>query len=180
MSRSLALLRGINVGGNTMIRMAELRQALEAAGFEDVSTYINSGNVIFRTAKGKGATQVEHVIAKTFGHKVGVVCFTDEEYLAMIEAAPQTWGADDKSRHNLFALLDPTELDAIVAEIGELRPGIESLDAGRGVLYQSMEIASVGKAATGSKLVGKPVYKRITVRNYNTAQKLAKLLESTA
>jgi uncharacterized protein (DUF1697 family) len=177
MSKSLALLRGINVGGNTMIKMTELREALESAGFEDVSTYINSGNVIFRTARGKGPRQVEKVISDTFGHAVGVVCFTDKEYLAMIKAAPKTWGAEETSRHNLFALLDPSERDEIIARIGELRPGIETLDAGKGVLYQSMEIASVGKATTGSKIVSKPVYKRITVRNYNTAQKLAKLLE---
>lgn len=177
MSNSLALLRGINVGGNTMIKMADLREALETDGFENVRTYINSGNVIFKTAKGKGGAEIEKVITETFGHAVGVVCFTDKQYLALIDAAPKGWGIDDTSRHNLFALLDPKEMDEIVEAIGALRPGMETLDAGKGVLYQSMKIDSVGKAATGSKIVGKPFYKRITVRNYNTAQKLAALLD---
>jgi uncharacterized protein (DUF1697 family) len=177
MANSLALLRGINVGGNTIIKMATLREALEADGFEDVRTYINSGNVIFKTAKGKGARQIEKVIAETFKHKVDVVCFTDKQWKAIVAAAPSSWGSDDKSRHNLFALLDAKELDSVVEGIGELKPGMETLDAGKGVLYQSVEIASVGRAATGSKLASKAAYKRVTVRNYNTSVKLAALLD---
>ena len=51
--RYVALLRGINVGGNTMLKMSELKAAFEAAGLENVVSYINSGNLAFATAIGK-------------------------------------------------------------------------------------------------------------------------------
>jgi uncharacterized protein (DUF1697 family) len=177
MAKSLALLRGINVGGNTLIKMADLRTALEDDGFEDVSTYINSGNVIFKTKKGYDARRVEKVITKHFTHKVDVVCFTDKQWKAIIDTAPKTWGTDEKSKHNMLALLDPKEMKDVVEGIGELREGMESLDQGKGVLYQSIGLDSVGKGATGSKMASKAAYKQITVRNYNTSVKLAKLLE---
>jgi uncharacterized protein (DUF1697 family) len=176
MSKSLALLRGINVGGNTMIKMADLRDALEAEGFEDVSTYINSGNVIFKTRTGKPGPPIEKVITETFGHKVEVACFTDRQWTALVDAAPAWWGKDDNWRHNLLALLDAGEMQAVLEGIGELRDGMEQVAAGKGVIYQSVEIASIGKADTGSKLAGKPVYKRMTIRNRNTTLKLAALL----
>ena len=178
MANSLALLRGINVGGNTLIKMADLRQALEDDGFEDVRTYINSGNVIYKTAKGFDARRIEKVITKHFNHEVDVVVFTDRQWQAIIKAAPGSWGTDEKSKHNLLALLDAKEMKKIVAGIGELREGMESLDAGKGVLYQSIAIDSVGKGATGSKLASKAAYKRMTVRNYNTSVKLAELLDA--
>jgi uncharacterized protein (DUF1697 family) len=177
MSKSLALLRGINVGGNTLMKMADLRAALEADGFEDVTTYINSGNVIFKTQKGKPGPRIEKVIEKAFNHDVGVVTFTDKQWAAIVDAAPSWWGNDDKWRHNMLALLDASEMEAALEDIGELRAGMEKVAAGKGVIYQSVEIASVGKAATGSKLASKPVYKRMTIRNYNTAVKLAALLD---
>lgn len=176
MSDTLALLRGINVGGNTMIKMAELRAALEVAGFEDVRTYINSGNVIFKSARGKPGPKVAKVIADTFGHNVDVVCFADKRWTAIAKDAPSWWGEEDKWSHNLFALLDAGEMDAVLDAIGELREGIEKLAAGDGVIYQSVQVAGHGRAATGSKLASKPVYKRMTIRNRNTTLKLAELL----
>jgi uncharacterized protein (DUF1697 family) len=178
MASSLALLRGINVGGNTLIKMAELRDALDAAGFEDVRTYINSGNVIFKSAEGNPAPRVGQVITDTFGHEVDVVCFTDKQWTAIADDAPSWWGKDEKWRHNLFALLDAGEMDAVVEAIGELRPGLEMIAPGHGVLYQSVDPTAHGRAATGSKLAGRAVYKRMTVRNRNTTLKLAALLGS--
>ena len=49
----MALLRGINVGGKNMIRMSSLKASFEKMGFEDVTTYINSGNIIFQTKEGR-------------------------------------------------------------------------------------------------------------------------------
>ena len=68
----LALLRGINVGGKNVIRMAELRNCFEAAGFRDVVTYIQSGNVIFRSpSSGLGALtiRIEGMLAAAFGYE---------------------------------------------------------------------------------------------------------------
>src|SRR5512141_1230690 len=74
MARYVALLRGINVGGNNLIRMADLRACLEADGFDDVRTYIQSGNVVF-TASGGPATlteRLERTLSAAFGYEATV------------------------------------------------------------------------------------------------------------
>jgi uncharacterized protein (DUF1697 family) len=91
MTRHIALLRGINVGGHKKVPMAALRAALEEAGFEDVRTYVQSGNVAL-TAKerspGKVGRKVEAAIEKAFGFDVAVVVRSREEIAALIEDDP--------------------------------------------------------------------------------------------
>ena len=91
MTRHIALLRGINVGGHKKVPMADLRAALEDAGFEDVKTYVQSGNVAL-TAKerspGKVGRKVEAAIEKAFGFDVAVVVRSREEIAALIEDDP--------------------------------------------------------------------------------------------
>ena len=74
--RFVALLRGINVGGRNMIKMEALRATFEALGFENVKTYINSGNVAFdavKTGDGKLAAKVHDAIIKDFGFDISVM-----------------------------------------------------------------------------------------------------------
>jgi uncharacterized protein (DUF1697 family) len=91
MARYIALLRGINVGGHKKVPMADLRAALADAGFEDVKTYVQSGNVAL-TAKerspAKVGRRVEQAIEKAFGFDVAVVVRSREEIAALIEDDP--------------------------------------------------------------------------------------------
>jgi uncharacterized protein (DUF1697 family) len=91
MTRHIALLRGINVGGHKKVPMADLRAALADAGFEDVKTYVQSGNVAL-TAKerspAKVGRRVEQAIEKAFGFDVAVVVRSREEIAALIEDDP--------------------------------------------------------------------------------------------
>ena len=91
MTRHIALLRGINVGGHKKVPMAELRSALEDAGFEDVKTYVQSGNVAL-TAKerspAKVGRKVEQAIEAAFGFDVAVVVRSREEIAALVEDDP--------------------------------------------------------------------------------------------
>lgn len=96
--RCVALLRGINVGGNTMIKMAELKLSFESLGFEKVVTYINSGNVAFdcKTPSKKAELQFEHklveqleaVIEKDFGKTVPVMVRKQEHLLSIFANNP--------------------------------------------------------------------------------------------
>lgn len=177
--RYLALLRGINVGGNTLIKMAELKVCFEELGFSDVRTYINSGNVIFssdETDKLKLARKLELAIKKTFSHDLRVVVFTHPEWKAVIKNAPKQWGNDETYSHNLLVLLPPVTAKEAVQASGEIKPDIEFAVAGVGVIYQGMSIKDRGKT-NYAKIVGKPIYKQITIRNYNTSAKLLKLMD---
>jgi uncharacterized protein (DUF1697 family) len=91
MTRHIALLRGINVGGHKKVPMADLRKALEAAGFEDVKTYVQSGNVALSAAEkspGKVGRAVERAIEAAFGFDVAVVVRSREEIAALVDEDP--------------------------------------------------------------------------------------------
>lgn len=177
--RYLALLRGINVGGNSMIRMGDLQECFEGAGFSNVRTYIQSGNVLFaaRALPTKRlARQVEAAIEKRFAMRIGVAIYTAGEWRDVVAQAPRWWGRDKAWKHNLLALLPGTTAGEVIAAMGQLKPAVERIAAGPNVVYQSLSTASFNQAAS-SKLASHPLYRRITVRNYNTTMKLAQLLE---
>lgn len=176
----LALLRGINVGGKNMIKMADLRECLSGAGFSNVCTYIQSGNVIFESDERDSkalARAIEQAIDASFKCTVGTVVIAKPTWRTLVSNAPSDWGVDKSWKHNILVLLDPSEITEAIAAIGALKPDIETLVPGDGVLYQSMSLEKFGRTTTG-KLASNPIYQRMTVRNYNTAVKLAALLEA--
>lgn len=177
MQTYLAFLRGINVGGKGLIKMTELKASLEASGLSDVQTYIQSGNVIFRSdlTKKKSAELITATIDRAFKLTVAVAVFRQDEWRDIIASAPSRWGNDNTRKHNLLIMIEPSDVDATIAAIGQLKPGIEAIEPGRGVIYQSISWAKFGQTTSG-KLASNPIYKQMTIRNYNTAVKLAALV----
>lgn len=90
MTTYLALLRGINVGGKNIIKMKELKRLFEELGFEKVTTYIQSGNIVFQSVEDAGEVQaqMEQVIEKTYGFSVPIVVRSDKEFLDIIKNCP--------------------------------------------------------------------------------------------
>jgi uncharacterized protein (DUF1697 family) len=89
--RHIAFLRGINVGGNKLIKMDALANAFTSAGFRNVKTYIASGNVIFdsRATKLDGLEKkAERKLRETFGHEIAVVIFSVAQLQDLIERDP--------------------------------------------------------------------------------------------
>ena len=178
----LALLRGINVGGKNIIKMAELQASLSSgdSGLQNVRTYIQSGNILFDSPDTStvALTQTIHdCIVREFKIEAGVVVVSREQWQRIIAAAPPEWGKDANWKHNILVLLDPRNMQSIVSSIGALSLDIELLVAGEGVLYQSMSRKLFGRTTTG-KLASSPSYKQLTVRNYNTAVTLLARLTS--
>jgi uncharacterized protein (DUF1697 family) len=135
MATHVALLRGINVGGRTL-PMADLRDAVGSLGYDGVSTYIQSGNVLFSTAE-TDATGLEEaiagVIAGSFGLKVGVVVLRRDQLAAVISHNPYPQEANPKYLHAVFlgAEPEPTWLDRLRAAAR----GRDSLTADGRVVY---------------------------------------------
>lgn len=174
----VALLRGINVGGNSMLKMADLKVALIESGLKDVRTYINSGNVLFSSTSSDQdalARHISKVIQDGFDLDVKTVVFTTDQWRGIINDAPDWWGKDASYKHNILVMIKPFEMTEVVAAIGELKPELEQMVAGNGVLYQTVSWDHFGRTAA-SKMISKPVYKTMTIRNYNTATKLVGLL----
>jgi uncharacterized protein (DUF1697 family) len=177
-NKYLALLRGINVGGHNQILMPSLRQALTESGLEQVRTYIQSGNVIFQStlASLELAQQIEQTIKAQFSLQVPTAVLAEDEFRKIMENAPTTWGQSPDWKYNLIVLLKPYDIAHVLDAIGELQPGLETLHAGEGVLYQAMSKELFGKTTTG-KLASKPIYRKMTIRNANTCAKLLELLD---
>lgn len=174
----VALLRGVNVGGKSLVKMAELKSAVEAGGFTDVSTYINSGNVLFSSEdedKIKLAQSMTRIIDETCGLDVKTVVFSADDIQKVIQDMPKGWGENPDWKYNTLFLIPPYDMQEILAEIGALKPDIEILKQGEGVLYQGVEFKSFGRTRTG-KLASMRCYQQMTIRNYNTTMKLHGLL----
>ncbi len=174
----VSFLRGVNVGGKALIKMTDLKQSLSQAGFLNVTTYIQSGNIIFESYesdKQKLANHLKNTIDADYNLSIAVALFTDQEWKSVINQAPEWWGKDPKWEHSLLILVADTTTEKVIEAIGALKPDIELVEAGNRVIYQSMSFIEFGKTTTG-KLASNPAYKQLTIRNYNTATKLASLL----
>ena len=178
MTRHVALLRGINVGKNKRIGMAPLRAALEARGYGDVRTLLQSGNVALTASTAdpaEVARGVSAVIAEDFGHDVPVVVRSAEQLAAVVEGNPfaELYGeGDGKLLHVCFCepapapdALDGLDAEALLPERFAVRGGEIYLWYPGGVLDSPM-----GKALERARL---PV--TLTDRNWNTVLKLLEL-----
>src|SRR5688572_23114016 len=97
MTQYVALLRGINVGGKNIIQMAHLRTCFVDHGFLDAATYIQSGNVLFRSDGSNGAELtglVEDILSRTFNYQATVVLRTLKQMRAVVEKAPTGFGTE--------------------------------------------------------------------------------------
>lgn len=176
MAHYLALLRGVNVGGNNKVTMRDLVAAMTEDGFVDVASYINSGNVLFSSESNNDLEErVAASIKRHSGLDIEVVVFTAEQWLQIVKEAPDSWGKNLEWKHNIFVMIPPYSMNQVIRAIGPLKPGIESLVPGRGVVYQGVSLKEFGRTTT-AKIASNPVYKKMTVRNANTAIKLAGLL----
>ena len=173
----IALLRGINVGGKNIIKMEMLKQTFDDMGFSDVKTYIQSGNVIFKTPntdKLKLIETIESHLLKTFSAEIKTALFTADEMKEIVENALESFGAEpEKYRYDVWFLLPTITADEI-ASIVRLREGIDFLRAGKNAIYTSRLTSEMSKSYF-SKIMQTPIYKHITIRNWNTTRKLSEL-----
>src|SRR5882724_11398367 len=103
----ISMLRGINVGGNRLVKMDKLRASFEGLGFEKVQTYIQSGNVIFKAGKTspeKLSRKIEGQLTKQFGFEILVITRTLEELGQAIAGNPflKERGLDPQTLHVAF------------------------------------------------------------------------------
>jgi uncharacterized protein (DUF1697 family) len=181
MSRYVALLRGINVGGKNLIKMTALKTCFEEHGFGAVTTFIQSGNVLFDAPAGGQARlvqQIEQLLRETFGYPASIVLRSRQQLRAVVERAPPGFGSQPaKYRYDVIFLKEPLKPAEAMKSV-LTRPGVDQAHAGPGVLYFSRLIARATQSQL-SRIVGSPIYPRLTIRNWNTTTKLLQLLEQS-
>jgi len=136
--RHVALLRGINVGGNNIIKMADLRGCFEAMGFSEVETYIQSGNVVFSSKPATKATltrTIEKTLGKAFGYASLVVLVPSEELERVVAQVPSGFGKQpDRYRYDVLFVKEPLTTREALQQI-TTNPGVDAADAGEHALY---------------------------------------------
>jgi uncharacterized protein (DUF1697 family) len=174
----VALLRGINVGGKSIIKMAELKECLEHAGLKRVTTYIQSGNIIFETDERVASAlirKIEGALSATFRYKAAIVIRSLAQFRSVVAEAPRSWRRGTHLRRYVAFLRAPLTAKQAIREV-EVRQGIDTVTAGKGVLYMSTLLSGLSKSAL-TKLVSKPIYQDMTTRNYATCLKILDLME---
>ena len=168
----IAVLRGINVGGHRKIKMQELRERLTEAGFENVQTYIQSGNVIFDSKKKNGIELgkiIERLVLEHFGHEVPVIVWKASEIVAAIQENPFS-KTDDC--HLVFLEEKPDNDD--ILKIEKIDFGEESFQiTGRRVYLQIP--GSYHRSKLSNSFFEKNLHTKATTRNWKTVLQLNEL-----
>jgi Uncharacterized protein conserved in bacteria len=177
MEKYIALLRGINVGGKNKISMAELKNMFEKLGFFDVSSYINSGNIIFSSNdidEEELIRKCRSEIAKQFKLDISVTVISAKDLSEALENAPAWWDSDPQSKHNAIFVIPPAVAEDIIENVGAAKTEYEQVGVYGQVIFWSAPIATFSKTRW-SKVVSSDAYGSITIRNANTAKKLLQL-----
>lgn len=179
MTKYVALLRGVNVGGNNKIAMPELKAAFEHKGFKNIVTYINSGNILFDSdlELQEAKEACESLIETGFGLKILVGVISSADLIEALEHAPDWWNNGEDSKHNAIFVISPATAEKVCASAGEGKPEYESVDYYGNVIFWSAPIKTFSHTRWSKVVTNKAVYNQITIRNANTALKLAALVK---
>ena len=176
--RQIVLLRGINLGARNRVSMPELRTALERDGFDDVQTYLQSGNVVLASDASPEAVaeRCRRRIARAFKLQIDVVTRTRDELAAVVKRDPLGKVASDPKRYQVSFLA--CELDAaILAELAELAVAPERLVAIGRELY-AWHPRGVARSKLWARLADRRLGVPATARNWTTVTKLLELADA--
>ena len=175
----LALLRGINVGGKNIIKMADLKACFEEMSFSDVATYIQSGNVLFRSTKKdkrRLAKQIEKNLSERFSYTSLVVVVPHQELQKIVKSAPSGFGSEpDKYRYDVVFLKEPLTPTEVLKQVS-LKEGVDQAYAGKLAFYVS-RLTSRAAQSRLNRIAPLPIYQYMTIRNWNTTTKLLALMD---
>jgi uncharacterized protein (DUF1697 family) len=172
----VAFLRGVNVGGKGIVSMAAIKEALVALGLSDVRTYINSGNVIFLTPASDAqqlTARIEKTLEQHTGMAIKVLVMDHKALKKIVDAIPRDW-VDDKTMRTYVLLLWKELDDRGILDRLPIRPGVDELMYTPGAVVWRVDREDVGRSQM-NRIVGTPLYKKITVRSANTMRKINEL-----
>lgn len=179
MTTYVALLRGINVGGNSKVDMKTLAQMMTSLGLTSVKTYINSGNVIFTTPlKDTDALsqKIETAIEKQFGFPVMVIVKSEPEFKKIMQALPDTWQNNTEMKCDVMFLHKSVDSKKVLNEL-VIKPDIDEVKYVKGAVIWRVDRKDVTRSGL-LKIVGTKLYSQMTIRNCNTARKVFSLITS--
>lgn len=170
----IALLRGINVGGNRKVEMKRLKSLFESLGYTNVATYLNSGNALFESSAKQAALQKEipQKLAQEFGLEIQTLVKSQKEVQTIARAIPLEWENDSEQKTDVAYLFPEIDSEHTIDELPVKREYIDMRYV-KGAIIWNIKRKELNKSQL-NKLVGKKLYQLMTVRNVNTARFLAR------
>ncbi|MCA1708205.1 MAG: DUF1697 domain-containing protein [Actinobacteria bacterium] len=177
-TRFVALLRGINVGGRNKVAMANLRAAFEADGYKAVSTYIQSGNVLFESDAPRESLEdeLEAMLERRFRVPLIVVLRSRLQLRNVVRKAPDGFGREPTRYHSDVIFLKRSLSRQQAMRVVDLREGVDQAWPGAGVLYFSRLSERLAQSRM-SRIVGTSEYQQMTIRSWTTTTKLLDLVD---
>lgn len=175
----VALLRGVNVGGKNMISMNSVKASFERMGFADVSSYINSGNILFRSGEKdprRLERKIERALAREHSLNCKVVIRSFGELADLIKSLPRNWDADKAWKYNVIFLRHTIDAETVLDGLKPIAD-IETVVYRPGTLLWSARISDLSRTRM-LKLSSQKIFQEMTVRNTNTVRKLYQLMKS--
>lgn len=173
----VALLRGINVGGKNKVDMKLLKETFLRVGMKSVNTYINSGNVIFTDTQHTEAEiteLLEKSILDDFNLDLKVLIRNLHDFELMMQVIPDSWKNDENMKCDVLFLWNEIDKEVLLDEL-DIKPKIDTVMYVEGAILWKVDRTNVTKSGL-MKLVGKPIYKKMTVRNVNTTRKIHEIM----
>jgi uncharacterized protein (DUF1697 family) len=174
-ARLVVLLRGVNLAGRNRLSMPQLREALEDAGFGDVSTYVQSGNVVLSSSKSAKRVRgdVEQLLSARFGLDVKVVVRTRAELAKVVELNPLGTVAKNPKLYQV-TFLERAPKAELVRKLEAAAAGKEQV-VSRGRELYAWHPDGVGQSKLAALMSGKGLGVTATARNWTTVTKLLEL-----
>ena len=169
----IALLRGINVGKGPRVNMKQLKLLAEESGCMNVSTYINSGNLLFESEKDAEMLkeELEEMLSREFNAEIPVLLRTDEQIRRAAASIPDEWQNDSEQKTDIAFLFPEADTEDIIEKL-PFSMDYVNLYYRKGFICWNVKRADQGKSRL-SKIVGTALYRQMTVRNVNTVRYLA-------
>lgn len=178
--RYILLLRGINVGGKNKVVMSELRALLESLNFENVRSYINSGNLFFSSTDTFDIciSKIKNLLESHYEFSIPFALLTKEEYLEEKVNVPEWWN-EELARRDVLFFSYQLDKSSVLEFLSQANFHNEIVHIGKhAVFWGKFDEAEYLKTTYHKQLLKQNFYKKITIRNGNTFEKIAQMLET--
>lgn len=175
----IVLLRGVNISGKNKVSMSKLKQLLEENNYQNVSTYLNSGNIIIESNINNKELIVENIskiIESNFNIKIPIYIMTVPELEDILNNSPSWWGTTNKEIYdNLIFIIPPTTYEEVYNTIGSPKENVDQIEEYHNTIFWSFVLKDYRKSTWWIKTASTSITNKITIRTANTMKKLLQL-----
>ena len=175
----IILLRGVNISGKNKVSMPKLKQLLEENSYQNVSTYLNSGNIIIESNINNKELIIENIskiIEFNFNIKIPIYIMTVPELEDILNNSPSWWGTANKEIYdNLIFIIPPTTYEEVYNTIDSPKENVDQIEEYHNTIFWSFVLKDYRKSTWWIKTASTSITNKITIRTANTMKKLLQL-----